>query len=90
MAAEFSRELGEKVFRGKTRIVQLGFWVGGPPGYGFRRLMLSSEGKPKQVMKPGEQKNLTTDRVTLIHGPRALAFRRKSVGTRFATYSQAW
>ncbi len=25
MAAEFSRELGEKVFRGKTRIVQLGF-----------------------------------------------------------------
>jgi DNA invertase Pin-like site-specific DNA recombinase len=30
MAAEFSRELGEKVFRGKTRIVQLGYWVGGP------------------------------------------------------------
>ena len=25
MAAEFSRELGEKVFHGKTRIVQLGF-----------------------------------------------------------------
>jgi DNA invertase Pin-like site-specific DNA recombinase len=70
MAAEFSRELGDKVFRGKTRIVRLGFWVGGPPGYGFRRLMLSSEGRPKQVMKPGEQKNLTTDRVTLIHGPR--------------------
>jgi len=69
MAAEFSRELGEKVFRGKTRLVKLGFWVGGPPGYGFRRLMLSAKGKPKQVMKPGEQKSLTTDRVTLIHGP---------------------
>jgi DNA invertase Pin-like site-specific DNA recombinase len=70
MAAEFSRELGEKVFRGKTRIVQLGFWVGGPPGYGYRRLMVSATGKPKQVMKPGEQKSLTTDRVILIPGPR--------------------
>lgn len=70
MAAEFSRELGEKVFRGKTRIVQLGFWVGGPPGYGYRRLMVSAKGKPKQVMKAGEQKSLTTDRVILIPGPR--------------------
>jgi hypothetical protein len=70
MAAEFSRELGEKVFRGKARIVQLGFWVGGSPGYGFRRLMVSANGKRKQVMMPGEQKSLTTDRVNLIHGPR--------------------
>ena len=70
MAAEFSRELGDKVFRGKTRIVEFGFWVGGTSGYGFRRLMVSANGKPKQIMKPGEQKSLTTDRVTLIHGPR--------------------
>jgi DNA invertase Pin-like site-specific DNA recombinase len=69
MAAEFSRELGDKVFRGKTRIVQMGFWVGGPPGYGFRLLMVSANGRSKQVMKPGEQKSLTTDRVILIHGP---------------------
>lgn len=69
MAAEFSRELGEKVFRGKTRLVELGFWVGGAPGYGFRRLMVSANGKPKLVMKPGEQKSFTTDRVTLILGP---------------------
>lgn len=70
MAAEFGRELGDKVFRGKTRIVGLGFWVGGPPGYGYRRLMVSADGKPKQVMKPGEQKSLTTDRVILVPGPR--------------------
>jgi Recombinase len=43
MAAEFSRELGEKVFRGKTRIVQLGFWVGGSAGYGYRRMMVSAD-----------------------------------------------
>jgi DNA invertase Pin-like site-specific DNA recombinase len=70
MAAEFSRELGEKVFRGKTRLVQLGFWVGGMPGFGYRRLMISATGKSKQKMKFGEHKSLTTDRVILIHGPR--------------------
>lgn len=70
MAAEFSRELGDKVFRGKTRIVQLGYWVGGSPGYGYRRLMVAADGKRKQVMRPGEQKSLTTDRVKLIRGSR--------------------
>jgi len=70
MAAEFSRELGEKVFRGKTRIVQLGFWVGGPAGYGYRRLMVSADGKRKQILEHGEHKNLTTDRVILVLGPR--------------------
>lgn len=70
MAAEFSRELGEKVFRGKQRLVELGYWVGGRPGFGFRRLMVSAEGAPKQLMKPGEQKSFTTDRVILVPGPR--------------------
>jgi DNA invertase Pin-like site-specific DNA recombinase len=70
MASEFSRELGEKEFRGKSRLVQLGFWVGGVPGYGYRRRMVSAEGKLKQVMKPGEQKSLKTDRVILVQGPR--------------------
>ena len=70
MAAEFSRELGEKVFRGKSRIAQLGFWVGGPPGSGYRRLMVSATGKRKQIMKLGEHKSFTTDRVILIPGPR--------------------
>jgi hypothetical protein len=69
MAASFSRELGEKVFRSKARPVQMGFWVGGKPGYGLRRLMLSRDGRRKQVLKPREQKHLTTDRVVFIPGP---------------------
>jgi DNA invertase Pin-like site-specific DNA recombinase len=69
MAAEFSRELGDKVAKGKTRLVQMGFWVGGPPGYGYRRLMLSADGKPKQKMNFGEHKSFTTDRVSLVPGP---------------------
>ena len=70
MAAEFSRELGDKVFRGKSRLVQMGFWVGGQPGYGYRRLMISADGKPKQRLKFGECKSLTTDRIILVPGPR--------------------
>ncbi len=70
MAAEFSRELGEKVVLGKTRLAQLGFWMGGPPGYGYRRLMVSADGRQKRVLKAGEQKSLKTDRITLVLGPR--------------------
>ena len=69
MAAEFSRELSERVHRGKSRITSLGYWVGGQAGYGYRRLMLSANGKRKQIMKSGEYKSLTTDRVILVHGP---------------------
>jgi DNA invertase Pin-like site-specific DNA recombinase len=68
MAAEFSRELGIKVYNGKRRLVQLGFWVGGEAGYGYRRLMISASGKPKQKLKLGEHKSCTTDRVVLIPG----------------------
>lgn len=70
MAAEFSRELGVKVFEGKRRLVKLGFWVGAKAGYGYRRMMLSADGKQKQILKDGERKSLTTDRVTLVLGPR--------------------
>jgi DNA invertase Pin-like site-specific DNA recombinase len=70
MASEFSRELGEKVFRGKSRLVQLGFWVGSSAGYGFRRLMVSADGKHKQLLKKGECKSLTTDRIILVLGSR--------------------
>jgi hypothetical protein len=70
MAAEFSRGLSDKVFRGKTRLVQLGFWVGGPPGYGYRGRISLRTGKLKQILKGGQQKSLKTDRITLVLGPR--------------------
>jgi DNA invertase Pin-like site-specific DNA recombinase len=69
MAAEYSRELSDKEFRGKSRIAQLGFWVGGFPPYGYRRLMLSASGSPRQILERGEQKSLKTDRVVLVLGP---------------------
>lgn len=70
MAAEFSRELGEKVFRGKSRIARLGYSVGGMPGLGLRRMMISADGKRKRILKTGERKQLTTDRVIFVPGPK--------------------
>lgn len=39
-AAQYSRELSEKVLRGCTKIAEQGYWVGGKPPYGLQRLLL--------------------------------------------------
>jgi DNA invertase Pin-like site-specific DNA recombinase len=69
MAAEYSRELSAKVFKGQCKLVELGFRQGGPAGYGLRRLLLDQAGKPKGQLRDGEQKSLQTDRVVLAPGP---------------------
>ena len=69
MAAEYSRELSAKVFAGQSRLTELGFRQGGPAGYGFRRLLIDENGKPKFVLRGGERKSIATDRVVLIPGP---------------------
>ncbi|HEX4408996.1 MAG TPA: recombinase family protein [Xanthobacteraceae bacterium] len=68
MAGEYSRELSVKVFAGHARLVRLGYYQGGPPGYGLRRLIVDQSDRPKLILKPGEQKNITTDRVVLVPG----------------------
>src|SRR5580700_7267805 len=69
MAGEFSRELGVKVLAGHKRLALLGFKQGGVPGYGLRRLLISSDRQPKQQLQSGERKNIATDRVILVPGP---------------------
>ena len=71
MAAEYSRELGVKVYAGKKRLVELGFRVGGAAGYGLRRMLLSAEGQHKQKLAFRERKSLQTDRVILVPGPKS-------------------
>ena len=68
MAAEYSRELSEKTFAGQCRIVQNGFKIGGRAGYGLRRLLLDTSGNPKAILRHGEQKSLTTERVIYTLG----------------------
>ncbi len=71
MAAEYSRDLSVKCFRGQKRLVELGFRVGAPAGYGLRRQVVSAEGKRKDILRDGEYKTLLTDRVVLIPGSQA-------------------
>lgn len=69
MAGEFSRELSAKVVLGQRRLAAMGFWQGGPPGYGLRRQLISDGGEPGPIMQRGEQKALKGSRVVLVHGP---------------------
>jgi DNA invertase Pin-like site-specific DNA recombinase len=69
MAGEYSRELGVKVLEGQNRLVRLGFKQGGRAGYGLRRMLVSSDRTPKQLLADGEYKSIASDRVILVPGP---------------------
>jgi len=69
MAGEYSRELGVKVLAGQRRGATLGFRQGAQPGYGLRRLLVSADRVPKQILAPGERKSIATDRTILVPGP---------------------
>lgn len=69
MAGEYSRELSAKVFAGQKRLTLLGFKAGGLPGYGLRRMLISSVGVPRQELAFRERKSIATDRVILVPGP---------------------
>jgi DNA invertase Pin-like site-specific DNA recombinase len=84
MAGEYSRELGVKVIAGQKRLAALGFKQGGTPGYGFRRLLVSGDGTPKQVLADGELKSIATDRVILVPG---LAVEIKELQEMFRKYT---
>ena len=69
MAAEYSRELSARVCLGSRRAAEAGFHMGSTPGYGLRRMLLSADKKPKQLLSVGEEKSLRIERVTLVPGP---------------------
>ena len=69
MAAEYSRELSNKVFAGQCRLIKLGFRQGGIAGYGLRRMRVDRNGTPQGILARGEHKSLQTDRVILVPGP---------------------
>jgi DNA invertase Pin-like site-specific DNA recombinase len=69
MAGEYSRELSVKLSRAHRQQAQLGFRQGGGLLYGFRRLLVDGERKPRQVLNRGESKALSTDKVVVVPGP---------------------
>lgn len=68
-AADYSRELSVKVFKGQCRVISMGFKVGGQAGYGLRRVLLDEAGGVLQVLRPGERKAIQNYRVVLAPGP---------------------
>jgi DNA invertase Pin-like site-specific DNA recombinase len=69
MAAEYSRELSERLSRTKKILTESGFRVGGAAGYGLRRMLLSPEGSQKRLLAHGEVKDIRTGRIILVPGP---------------------
>ena len=69
MAGEYSRELSVKLSRAHHQQAQLGFRQGGKLIYGFRRLLVDGAGNPRQVLRSGERKALSCDKVIVIPGP---------------------
>jgi DNA invertase Pin-like site-specific DNA recombinase len=64
MAAEYSRQLSEKVFYGAVKVSEQGYSAGGPSCYGMTRLLLDADKKPVKTLKPGEWKEISNERVT--------------------------
>ena len=69
MAGEYSRELSVKIGAAQRRLLAMGFWQGGPAPFGMLRQLVSETGERKQILKSGEWKNITIDRVVLTPGP---------------------
>lgn len=69
MAAEYSRELSDRITRTKKILTERGFRVGGAAGYGLRRMLLSPEGTRRRVLDHGEVKDIRTGRIILVPGP---------------------
>lgn len=69
MAGEFSRDLGRKVHQGQLNGARRGFKQGGAAPFGTRRVQVNERGEVQRVLRRGEWKALTTDRVVLAPGP---------------------
>lgn len=69
MAAEYSRELSDKVFTAQCRFVSKGYKMGGSVGYGLRRVSYDQDGQRRRELKLGERKAALTDRVRFALGP---------------------
>jgi len=70
MAAEYSRELTVKISAGQKRLAAEGYHVGGAPGYGLRRMLITANDRRRQILQKGERKNVRSDHTVLTPGPK--------------------
>jgi len=67
-ASFYSKELSGKVWKGQEKITSQGFWGGGMPPYGMKRLLLDEKRNPVQILEHSEHKAIHNQRVTLTPG----------------------
>lgn len=65
-AARYSWELSKKVWHGCKKIAEQGYWAGGPPPFGLKRLLLDEKRERVGVLEAGKRKAIQNQRVTLI------------------------
>jgi DNA invertase Pin-like site-specific DNA recombinase len=68
MAAEYSRELSQKVHAGSCRFARMGFQLGGRTMFGLERVLVDEKLQQKKVLIKGDRKYLMTDHVRLRPG----------------------
>jgi len=66
MAAEYSRELSDKVFAGHCESVINGFHQGGAAGFALSRQLVDSNRNPVAILLAGQRKYLQADRIILV------------------------
>lgn len=64
MAAQYSKQLSEKVWYGCIKVSKDGYSAGGASCYGMARLLLDVNKQPIRVLKKGEHKQIANERVT--------------------------
>ncbi len=69
-AGQYAVDLAKVTVRGMKSNAKKGFFSGGQPPYGYRRLLCEEDGTPIQVLGPGERK-LDDQKVRLTLGPEA-------------------
>lgn len=69
MAAEYSRDLSARISRAQRQQANLGFKMGGTAPFGTRRQVVDENGRRRMMLKPGQRKALSTDKVVFALGP---------------------
>lgn len=64
MAAEYSRQLSEKVYYGSVKVSQQGYSAGGMAVYGMARELLDVNKKYIRILAKGEHKQIANERVS--------------------------
>lgn len=69
MAAEYSKQLSDRVRAALRRKMLAGSKAGGNPPYGFARRVLNADGSLGAVLSMGERRSRADQSVNIVHGP---------------------